>query len=201
MVKKLVSWFSLAIFFSPTVSWCQSDPVEAFLLQWPAEDHWQVVHHNWDATGLDLTLVKEGESLEEWSEIASSTFYKGYYQQGVEQIMGGMIRNAQKTYLKAKMTIVERHTGWDEKYPWVLFMIECEDYNRTGKPQSVMYLIRKGEHYTYIAFRAIRAAKISGKVQKNWEQFFTAGQVVEMDWTTCLESSKIEGLDFLERGN
>lgn len=192
---------SLAILIGSSTVFGQSSPLESFLLPWPQTGNWEVAHHNWDETGLDLTLLRDGESLDNWSEIGNLTFYKGYYRKGVEQIMQGMIKNAQSTYLKAKMTVVEKHTGWDTSHPWVLFTIECKDYNRTGHPQSVMYMVRKGDHYTYIAYRAIREEKISGKTKREWSDFFTSGEIVELDWTACLLESGLGGLGFLERGN
>jgi len=110
-----------------------------------------------------------------------------FFSLNVEQIMNQLLKDMQPKYGKAKFTMVDKNVYGD--YPFVIFMIETDNYNRSGKPQAIIQHIVKGPEYTHTAYYIIKDKHIHGGEKRTWEKFFKNVKVQTADSKTWLIES------------
>ncbi|MEO0895951.1 MAG: hypothetical protein AAFY71_06105 [Bacteroidota bacterium] len=164
-------FLSLFIFFS---SFCFAQ-TETLSLPWSSLGEWTA------------ESPEESESETTWmlsSDAGVSmrfTEYKEVLTLSADQAMRGLMRSAQPDYPKGKMSILEKHSGFDSEFEYVLFSIEGKYYEPTGKPRSSMYMVVMGDEHTYVLTLSLEVAKFSGKDKKRWISFFKQGSLVEKE--------------------
>jgi len=126
-----------------------------------------------------MELVREPETLENWTEIGNMQSIKGAKNIGMDKAMTLMYESAEKSCKKPILTFIEK----DEtvEHPWTLFTIECASYKDTKTPESQLWYIVQGRDALYTNFRAIREATIPEETKTTWVEFFKGGKIVYID--------------------
>lgn len=136
----------------------------------------------WASLG-DWTVESPEESEREttWELQSSSgvslryTAYKEVLTLSADQAMRGIMKGIQPDYPKGKMSIIEKHSGFDAEFEYILFSIEGKYYQPTGKPRSSLYMVAMGDEHTYVLTLSQEMPKFSGKDKKKWVSFFKQG--------------------------
>ena len=113
--------------------------------------------------------------LPKWQELR---LIKNFFAKNVEQISGEFVEDMKPKYGKAKYTEVDKNVYGDNSY--IIFMIETEDYNNTGKPQSIIQHVIKGTDYVHTCYYINAAKKMPASEKRKWESFFKKASLQKM---------------------
>lgn len=138
------------------------------------------------------------EDKNNWTEMCGIMTYKYMINQNIEQITGQFLAEMRPKYGKAKFTEIAKNVYGDE--PFVIFMIESENYDKTGKPQCIIQHVVKGMDFTHTAYYITRQNKISGETKRKWEKFFKDTKVCSHGQASFLVDSNIENPAIVLRG-
>lgn len=149
---------------------------ESWYLNWSNIGEWQKPEVEEDAEQTIHQLHLTGETETDWTVQASLTVTHKPLRSSVDQIMKNIGDDIRPDYQPAKMTIVEKHSGFDAPIQFAIFLVESKKYKPTGKPQSTLFQIVIGEYHTYIVSLSAPVAKLSGKQKKSWTKFLKEGK-------------------------
>jgi hypothetical protein len=184
-MRKIIS--SLVIFLCIAYSLSAQSPYEMYCGEW--RGGWKVGKVTDDDKVLEYQLFHEGESKSNWTERAGLTTYKTFYSLNVEQIMEQLLSEMKPKYEKAKFTMVDKNVYGDT--PYVIYLIETENFNHTGKPQALIQHIVKGPEFTHIAYFMTKESKMSGSDKRQWESFFKSVKLETVNPSNFLANSGI----------
>lgn len=184
-MKFLLYSFILCAF--QLTAFSQNQNYEMYCGKW--EKGWKVASYQEDTTILDYTFLHNGENKSNWTEMAGMTTYKSFFSLNIEQIMNKLLVDMKPKYGKAKFTMVDKNVYGD--YPFVIFMIETENFNKTKKSQSMIQHIVKGPEFTHTAYYIVKDSHISGGKKRDWEKFFKSVKVQTISSKKWLEESGI----------
>ncbi len=158
---------------------------EALILPMASEGHWYISDSLTNEKSVEYTLLRERDMPELWRECVWLRIYPRLITLNVKQLFERFTVEIKPYYEKAKVTILERHTSFDTKYPYTIFTVESNNYALTGEPRSIMYYLIKGESYTFIAAKMMKVPNLSGKIKKNWLSFFHQSDIRPIPYTTA----------------
>ncbi len=145
-----------------------TEPSEMYIVK--LEAGWKVGSMNGETTVVEYFLFKNGQNMDNFTEMAGITTYKEFFAQNVEQISGDFIEQMKPKYGRAKYTEVDKNVYGDNAY--IIFMIETEDYNNTNKPQSIIQHVVKGLDYVHTAYYISGTEKMPSSEKRKWERLY-----------------------------
>jgi len=149
---------------------------ESLKLEWPAAEKWKIVNEQENEQQRVSEWIREGETLENWTELVTMTAIKGVTGVPVDKAMNMMLDQAKKEAPDAKLMFIEK----DEKaeHPWIIFTIESPRFINDNNPESQMWYIVQGKQALYTNFRAVKKATITPELKEKWSKFFKSGNIV-----------------------
>lgn len=149
---------------------------ESLMINWPEEEKWKLGSNQETEEMQVMDLVREGETLQNWTELGNMTAFRGLPPVPMNIMMENFSAGAKKDAPEAKVTFIEK----DEKaeYPWIIFMIESPRFNNDDKPESQLWYVIQGRQALYSNFRAVKKAKITDEQREKWVKFFKASEIV-----------------------
>lgn len=149
---------------------------ESLKINWPDEEKWKLASDQESGNVQVLDIIKEGESLDNWTELGNMMAYRGVEPIPMAKMMEILYGQAKKNAPESKLTFIEK----DEKaeYPWAIFMIESPRFNNDDKPESQLWYVIQGRQALYSNFRAVKQAKITDEQREKWIKFFKASEIV-----------------------
>ncbi|MEM6263920.1 MAG: tetratricopeptide repeat protein [Bacteroidota bacterium] len=152
---------------------------ESLMLYWPEEENWKMESSQENEQVMMIELVRNDETLDNWTEIGTMQSIKGVTGVPMDKAMNLMYEQSKKKCPKAQLTFIEK----DEtvEFPWVIFTIECASYKDSKTAESQLWYIVQGKTSLYTNFRAIKEAKLPEATKEKWIEFFKGGKVVYMD--------------------
>ena len=149
------------------------------MLHYPEEENWKL-ETNFENDQLTMMeLVRNNETLENWTEIATTKAFKGAINTDLEETMNFTFKQLNELCPKAELTFIEKDL--DTKFPWIIFTIECPKYKDDKTAESQLWYMIQGKTSLYSSFRAIRSAGIPEATRQKWIEFFKSGKIIYMD--------------------
>ena len=167
----LLILFSASLFFAQTKS-----GRETLALDWPDEENWVLGNRQESSTMEMIELVKQGESLENWTELGTMISIKGAKNVGVENMMNLLYNQTKPNSPSAKLTFIEK--GVKDGYPWILFKIECPQFNDDPNPESQLWYIVQGSTSLFTNNRAIKKKCIPKELEEKWGEVFKLSKII-----------------------
>lgn len=149
---------------------------EELELFWPENEKWKIGSQQENSQMAVVELIREGETLENWTEIGTMTSYKNVPRIPVDDAMNLIYGTAKTNAINPKITFIEK----DEtaKYPWIIFKIESPKFRNDKIPESQVWMLIQGEKTMYSVFRAVKQAEIPLELQEKWVSFLKTSKVV-----------------------
>ena len=151
-----------------------SAQTESLLIPFPALEKWTITDQDIADEIEHLTFVP-GVARMDNEELTLSVF-PYLVPLSIEQLFNRILEKEKQACRKAKITIIEKHTGFDVEQPWGIFLIECADTGSDSQGKCTMYFLKKGEHFTFITSREIDRPKLK-KLEKPWAELFKSSQI------------------------
>lgn len=152
---------------------------ESLMLDWPEQENWKVANSQENEQMMMIELVRNHETLENWTEIGTMQSIKRVTGIPMDEAMNLMYEQAKQACPKAKLNFIEKEETVE--YPWVIFTIECASYKDSKTAESQLWYIVQGKTALYTNFRAIKEATIPEDTKKKWIDFFKGGKVLYLD--------------------
>ncbi len=144
---------------------------EGVELQWPAKEGWRQSDKQ-DGDGVRIVeYTRNGETSEHWTEIVTTTTYRGMAMGSVVDAMKQLFKQAQTAAQNAKLTVLASDTT--AQYPWIIFKIEVEQ----TEPESQVWQIINGSHDLFMNFWATKKPSVSPEEEKKWVAFLRTAKV------------------------
>lgn len=160
------------IFFTVIGANVKAQDLESIILPWQDDGKWYVSDSLTNDKSLEYTFLRQNDMPEVWREQGWLRIYPSLISLSAKQLFDRFCVEIRPYYGSAKVTILERHDSFQTRFPFYLFTIESDRYGEYSEPRTAMYYLIKGDHYTFIAARISRTAKLSAKLKKSWKHFF-----------------------------
>ncbi|GAA4773000.1 MULTISPECIES: hypothetical protein [Flavobacterium] len=171
-MKKIILFLLLVI----SISTIAQEKIENLKVNWPEEYKWKIANNQENETVHFVELVPDKESLENWSIIGTMMSLKNVRDMGMDKAADLFYSQTKQNAQNAKLTILEKNE--QDKYPWILFKIEVEEYLDDIKPESQVYYIIQGDSSLYVNLVGIKEKKISKKFEEKWSKVFKSSEIV-----------------------
>ncbi len=171
-MKKIILFLLLVI----SISTIAQEKIENLKVNWPEEYKWKIANNQENETVHFVELVPGKESLENWSIIGTMMSLKNVRDMGMDKAADLFYSQTKQNAQNAKLTILEKNE--QDKYPWILFKIEVEEYLDDIKPESQVYYIIQGDSSLYVNLVGIKEKKISKKFEEKWSKVFKSSEIV-----------------------
>lgn len=152
---------------------------ESLMLHWPEDENWKMANSQENEQMMMIELVRNNETLENWTEIGTMQSIKGATGVPMDKAMNLMYEQSKQACPKARLTFIEKDENIE--YPWIIFTIECASYKDSKTAESQLWYIVQGKTSLYTNFRAIKEATIPADTKNKWIKFFKSGKVVYTD--------------------
>lgn len=152
------------------------EKIENLKVNWPEEYKWKIANNQENETVHFVELVPGKESLENWSIIGTMMSLKNVRDMRMDKAVDLFYSQTKENAPNAKLTILEKNE--QDKYPWILFKIEVEEYLDDIKPESQVYYIIQGDSSLYVNLVGIKEKKISKKFEEKWSKVFKSSEIV-----------------------
>lgn len=149
---------------------------ESLALDWPDEENWKLGSSQENQQMATIELVRNNETLENWTELGTMTSYKGVTKKNVEQIMQMFFDLTKKTCAEATLSILEKSVDADPQ--WIIFSIECGKYDDGTGPESQVWYVIQGKDALYSNQRALKVDKIPDETKQAFVEFFKKAKLV-----------------------
>jgi hypothetical protein len=185
-MKRFSFVFALLLIFIPLSLFSQSETEENLVVMWTKQGPWKLSRIFESGSTLNADLVLQGGRNGQ-PHLGGITVYREYFRMSVEQLLDMLTDDAKEKYRKAKLTILEKNTL--DPFPWIIFMIECKDYEGTGKARSIVMLLRKGWDFTFTQYVAFPLANVPGREKGRWLSAFRRSKIENVGWESSLRMS------------
>lgn len=148
---------------------------ESLMIDWPDAEGWKVANQQDNAEQNMIELVRNKETLDNWTEIGTMYVYKnipGSKKIPITKTMDLMYDGAKNNCPSAKVTMIEKDEN--AKYPWIIFKIECSS---KGTESQVWYATQ-GTNELFVNFRAVKQKTVPADLQDKWVKFFKSAKIV-----------------------
>lgn len=149
---------------------------ETLGLDWPQNEKWKLAGQQENDEMSIIDLVREGETLKNWTEIGTMSSYKNLVGVSLDEFMKLMFEQSQKNSPKSKLTFIEKNET--AEYPWIIFKIENPEFLDDARPESQVWYVIQGKTSLYSVFRAIKEKEIPKSIQDKWVDFFKTGKIL-----------------------
>ena len=152
---------------------------EGLLLDLPHHEGWKVGNRQYDKGVQFIELVKNGETVENWTELVTMISKPIDPLINLEVVMENFLTETQKSAPKAKLTLVEKDLK--NRYPRIMFKIEAADYpGKSGQEaESDLFYLVKGVSHLFINVRAVKRPHLSKAQVDSWAATFRAAKVMD----------------------
>lgn len=142
-------------------------------LQWPKDEGWRIGNEQETEEMQVVEYLRYKETFENWTEMGTMQKIKGIEEVGLSNYVRIIQDQARRACPSAKISILEKMESID--FPYIIFSIECEDYESTSQPQSQIWHVAKGKASIYANFWAKRDSELTALEKKKWlDRFKTA---------------------------
>lgn len=166
----------LLILFTISSSVVSQEKKENLKVNWPEEYHWKIANNQQNETVHFVEVIPEKESLESWSIIGTMMSLKNVRDMRMDKAAELFYLQTKQNAPKAKLTILEKNEV--DRYSWILFKVEVDEYLDDIKPESQVYYITQGESSLYVNIVGIKEKKISKKFVEKWSKIFKSSEIV-----------------------
>lgn len=143
---------------------------ESLVFHFPLSEKWIKASAADEGGMTSIDYIREGESLDKWSELINLMILPGMTGVDLDQTMNMMFEQSKQRSGTAKITFIEKDSL--ALYPYIIFKIEAENFLNDEGPESQVWYITEGLKNVYFAFRAVKAPKITEQQKKKWAEFF-----------------------------
>ena len=162
-----------------------SAQTESLVIPFPQQQKWMITDQS-NADEIEHLTFAPGVARIDNEQITHSVF-PYLVPLSIEQLFERILEKEKEVCRKAKLTVIEKHTGFDVVHPWGIFLIECADTGTKNPGKCSMYLLKKGEHFTFITSREIDRSKLK-KLEKSWVELFKNSHISEQSTPTSYKS-------------
>lgn len=152
-----------------------TEVVESLALDWPDEENWQLANRQQEKIMTMLELTRNGETVENWSELGTMISYNGVSGMSMDAAMELFLKTAKQQSPNVKQSLVEKNEN--TKYPWVIFKMEYAGSKDSSESQ--LWYVTQGNKTLFAAFRAIRKNEIPNSKLAEWIKFFKNGTIIQ----------------------
>jgi|GEM_PF-512297 len=149
---------------------------ESLNFEWEETDGWKIASNQENEQMIMIELLKNNETLENWTEIGTMQTLKGLTGVPLDEVMNLMYQQALTACSGAKLTFIEKDES--ASTPWILFTIECAAYEVDNTAESQLWYVVQGKTALFTNFRAIKKSKLSKDILTEWIPFFKSGEIV-----------------------
>jgi tetratricopeptide (TPR) repeat protein len=153
----------------------ETKTTESLMMDWPDAEGWKIADQQDDGEQKVIDLLRNNETLKNWTEIGTMIVYKNLSaakKVPITSTMDIMYETAKKDCPKAKLTLIEKDES--AKYPWVIYKIECPSKD----PESQVWFAIQGTDELFVNFRAVKQKTIPPDLQDKWVTFFKTAKIV-----------------------
>jgi len=170
-MRTLVLFLALAAFTVDAATF------EGLVLNWPEQEGWKVANRQENKNIQMLELVREGETLENWTQIGTMIWNKGAVLPHIDKAYALYSSKLRAGCPGAQINTVLLEA--DIPFPRVIFTLDCPKTPKDGHPESAVWLIVQGKQSLYVAHRAARTERLSENLQKKWASWLKSAKVME----------------------
>ena len=158
--------------------------MESFLIEWPPEEKWFISHSRIEGEGkvMVFELLKEGETRDNWQELASMTAHIGARAEKPENIWHNLIQQAQQNFPEARIELMSETLN--AEFPAGLYSVE-------GNEQSTICRIVQGKEGVYLSAVVFREPFIEAATKEKWIQRLQSGEVKAQGIQETLKQSNL----------
>ncbi|HEY6095726.1 MAG TPA: hypothetical protein VIU93_12315 [Gallionellaceae bacterium] len=168
--------FCFLFFAVVSTATAASPESEGLLLDWPDAEGWKVAANQENQTTQMIELIRQGETLDNWTQIGSMIWYKGIRVTDIHSIYEKLSDTFKKTCPDVKLEI--QFSEATAEYPRIIFLQECLKTPKDGHPEAALFLAIQGKQSLYVAHRAAKLAHLPDNLRKKWVKWLKTGKVV-----------------------
>ena len=166
--------------------------MESFLINWPEEEKWFIAHSRLEGEGkvMVFEFLKEGESKETWTELASMTAHVGAKPENPQAIWQNLMAEAKNNFPNASVNLLKE--SLEGNFPYGTYCIE-------GIDQATICHLIKGNEGIYMNVVVFKEKEISEERKQKWTELFHNGQVMPQGIQETLKRSGLAHLHLPEK--
>jgi len=149
---------------------------ESLKINWPDEEKWKLGSNQETAEMQVMDIIREGETLQNWTELGNMTAHRGLQGIPMDTMMKILTEGAKTNAPDTKVTFIEKNE--QTEYPWIIFKMESPRFNNDDKPESQLWYVIQGKQALYTNFRAVKKDKITDEQREKWVKFFKVSEIV-----------------------
>ena len=149
---------------------------ESLKLDWPKSEHWRIGDEQASVRQRTVNMVREDESIIEWTVLGNMTSVKGITGLPIDTAMYMMFLSAVAKAEDPKLTFIKK--GQLQDCPWILFSIEAPGFKDDTIPESQLWYVVQGKEGLYTNFIAIKNSRLPEDFKEKWMTFFLNGRLI-----------------------
>lgn len=157
---------------------CVNVENEELGIDWPDEDKWKVGDVQTSGNTKVIDLIREGEDVDNWTELGNMTLVNGVRNQNVENTMDYLSKQSLVNSPDSKLTFIDKDLK--AKYPWIMFKIENPFFKNDPRPESQIWYVIQGKQSLYMIFWAIKQKTISKENEDKWTNIFKNSKMINV---------------------
>lgn len=150
---------------------------EDYSLPWDSANGWKGYTRMNDEKQVFREILKKGENINGFTEAGTELIYKNMAGGSIQSLVDRIKRENTRVCPNAKITMVEYDSLASN--PHILFAVECPKYSNTGKSQSQLIKVIKGNINIYLIAILSDKAEMSEDFINRWIPFLKQGRIEE----------------------
>jgi hypothetical protein len=171
MKKQFKIIFLFAFLIVNHINAQSNSKTETLTINWPKKEGWHIVdqRNNATGTGTMIVLLKEKETIDNFSEIGTTYIRRDSMDVPIENKIEKLYQSLKRHAPTAKKTIIEKDDK--AKYPWFIFKIEYPT-------ESQIWYCIQGKNELYFSFWATKEKELTPESQEKWVTIFKSSKMV-----------------------
>jgi hypothetical protein len=151
---------------------------ESLKIVWLEKYEWKVLSTQEDDKIHVIEIIPGKDKEDNWSMLGQMMSIKGVKGISMDNAQEMMFNQTKENAPKSKLTFLEKDE--DSENPWILFKIECPEFNNDPNPESQLWYIKQGETSLFVNFIALKKKKLKPDFVEEWSRVFKSSEIVKL---------------------